>query len=193
MRTFALVNATRHQAEGFDLCDTTHCQALRFARHRPEIESAVRDTAGETLWVGSQRAHIYYTQHCGGMGESSEAVWATERASYLRGGRADPYCLRLRSAQWQTRISLPQLDTIFRRQGWRTPSPIDGIRGIRRSATGRAELLEVTGRGTPAPLSAGSFRFAVNRTLGWNQVRSDWYDFSLAGNTLQISGKGYGH
>ncbi len=56
MRTFALVNANRHGAEGFGLCDSTHCQALRLGRARPEVERAVRETAGETLWFGNQRA-----------------------------------------------------------------------------------------------------------------------------------------
>jgi membrane peptidoglycan carboxypeptidase len=42
MRTFALVNANRHQAEGFGLCDSTHCQALRLGKPRPEVEQAVR-------------------------------------------------------------------------------------------------------------------------------------------------------
>jgi stage II sporulation protein D len=193
MRTFALVNANRHQAEGFGLCDSTHCQALRLGKARPEVERAVRETAGETLWSGSQRAHIYYSQHCGGMSEAAGAVWPVEHAGYLVGNRADPYCLRRSPAQWQTRIPLTQLDTIFRAQGWRTPSPIETIHVIRLTHTGRAELLEVTGRGAPAQLSASSFRFAVNRALGWNQVRSDWYTAGVSGEYLEIKGKGYGH
>ncbi|MGC2403274.1 MAG: SpoIID/LytB domain-containing protein [Acidobacteriaceae bacterium] len=193
MRTFALVNAERHHVEGFGLCDSTHCQALRLGIARPEVELAVRETAGETLWSGGRRANIYYTQHCGGTSESAADVWPTEQASYLRGGHADPYCLRRASAQWQARISLPQLSTIFRDQGWLTPSPIENIRVTRRSATGRAEMLEVTGRGAPAQLSASSLRFAVDRTLGWNRIRSDWYDVSVSGPVVQIAGKGYGH
>ena len=49
MRTFALANANRHQSEGFGLCDSTHCQALRLGKPRPEVEQAVRETAGETF------------------------------------------------------------------------------------------------------------------------------------------------
>ena len=193
MRTFALLNANRHQAQGFGLCDTTHCQALRLVNARPEVERAVRETAGETLWSGDQRAHVYYTQHCGGMSESAAAVWPTEKAGYLPGNHADPYCLRRSAAEWHAQISLPQLNQIFRAQGWQTPSPIEAIRVTRRSPAGRAELLEVTGRGAPAQLSASSFRFAVDRALGWNQMRSDWYTAGVSGAALQIQGKGYGH
>jgi stage II sporulation protein D len=193
IRTFALANATRHRAEGFGLCDSTHCQALRLGKARPEVERAVRETAGETLWFGGQRADVYYTQHCGGMSEAASAVWPAEHAGYLAGNHADPYCLRRSPAQWQARMDLAQLSGIFRGQGWQTPSPISDIRVIKRSASGRAELLEVDGRGAPAELSASSFRFAVDRALGWNQMRSDWYTVSVSGAALEMKGRGYGH
>jgi stage II sporulation protein D len=193
MRTFALENANRHRPQGFGLCDSTHCQALRLSKPRPQVELAVRETAGEILWAGDQRAHIYYTQHCGGMSESAAAVWPAEPASYLAGNRADPYCVRRSPAEWHAAIPLAQLGDIFRAQGWHTPAPITDIRVVRRSAEGRAELLEVTGRGAPAHLSASSFHFAVDRQMGWNQVRSDWYTATVSGGMVEIRGKGYGH
>jgi stage II sporulation protein D len=193
MRTFALVNANRHQTEGFGLCDSTHCQAIRLGKPRAEVEQAVRETAGETLWSGSQRAHIYYTQHCGGVSEPASAVWPEERAGYLAGQHTDPYCLRRFPAQWQTRIPLRQLGEIFRAQGWHTPSPITDIRVAQRNGTGRVAMLQVTGQGAAAQLSASSFRFAVDRALGWNQMRSDWYSLTLSGVDLEIRGRGYGH
>jgi stage II sporulation protein D len=73
------------------------------------------------------------------------------------------------------------------------PSSIDSIQVIRRTATGRAELLQVTGIGRHAQLSASSFRFAVDRALGWNQLRSDWYSVVVSGGALDIQGRGYGH
>jgi stage II sporulation protein D len=33
----------------------------------------------------------------------------------------------------------------------------------------------------------------VDRALGWNQMRSDWYDLTVSGASLQIAGRGYGH
>ncbi len=193
MRTFALVNANRHRAEGFGLCDSTHCQALRLAKPRPEVEQAVRETAGETLWSGGERAHIYYTQHCGGTSESASAVWPEEKADYLAGHHADPYCLRRTRAEWQTRISLRQLDQIFHAQGWHTPSPVTDIHITQRDAAGRAALLQVIGQGAPAQLSASSFRFAVDRALGWNRMRSDWFSAAVSDADLEIHGRGYGH
>ena len=191
IRTFALLNAGRHRSEGFDLCDSTHCQALRWDQARPEIQEAVRETAGETLWSGQERFHVYYTQHCGGMSEAASSVWPREQGGDQP--HPDPYCLRRSPAEWHTRISLQQLSTIFHSQGWQMPSSIDSIQVIRRTATGRAELLQVTGIGQHAQLSASSFRFAVDRALGWNQLRSDWYSVVVSGGALEIQGRGYGH
>ncbi len=177
-----------------DLCDSTHCQALRLGKARPEVERAVHETAGETLWFGGQRAHVYYTQHCGGMSEAASDVWPAEHAGYLAGNHADPYCLRRSPAEWHARIDLAQLSGIFRAQGWQTPSPISAIRVTRVSQGGRAELLEVTGQGAPAKLSASSFRFAVDRALGLEpNAQRLVYRQRCGLMPWRLRGRGYGH
>jgi stage II sporulation protein D len=191
-RTFALVNQNRHREEGFGLCDSTHCQALRFGSSRPEIERAVQETAGETLWLANQRAHIYYTQNCGGMTEDAAQEWPAEDAIYLR-SHPDPYCIRRPSSEWRAQIPLDQLGKIFHDEGWRTPPHFESVRVTKQTASGRALLLEFSGNGMHAPISASSFRFAINRALGWNTIRSDWYKVSIAGALLHVDGKGYGH
>ncbi|HXC97474.1 MAG TPA: SpoIID/LytB domain-containing protein [Edaphobacter sp.] len=192
VRTFALLNNSRHVAEGFSLCDSTHCQALRFGKPRPEVELAVKETAGETLWSGSHRAHIYFTQHCGGVTEAALNVWPREQAAYLS-SHQDPYCLRRSSAAWSAQVSLDQLSKIFQQEGWHTPVSLNDVRILKRTSSGRVSLLEVSGPGTRAPISASSFRFAVDRALGWNQLRSNWYSVEVAQGVLHVEGKGYGH
>jgi stage II sporulation protein D len=191
-RTFAIVNQHRHAMEGFDLCDSTHCQALRFGAVRPEIEQAVRATVGETLWFGNHCASIYMTQDCGGETEDASSEWPAVHEPYL-GSHADPYCLRRSQAKWHADIELPQLSRILHEEGWKTPAHVDSVQIIKRTATGRALLLQVRGRGESAQVSASSFRFAVNRALGWNQLRSDWYEITRNNNVLHFEGKGYGH
>jgi stage II sporulation protein D len=83
-RTFTLVNLHRHAAEGFDFCDSTHCQTLRFGSVRLDIEQAVQATTGETLWYEGYRAETYATQHCGGEAEDVASVWPALHAPYLR-------------------------------------------------------------------------------------------------------------
>src|SRR5947207_2850826 len=47
IRTYALANRGRHRADGFDMCDQTHCQVVRTAT--PPTEQAARATAGRVL------------------------------------------------------------------------------------------------------------------------------------------------
>ena len=73
VRTFALANRRRHARDGFDLCDSTHCQVLR------EVYAATRAasdaTAGQVLaWRGAP-ASVFYTASCGGRTERPSAVW----------------------------------------------------------------------------------------------------------------------
>ena len=72
-RTFALANLQRHRREGYDLCDTTHCQVLR----APTAASrrAAEATAGRVLLHQSQPASVFYSASCGGYSELASAVW----------------------------------------------------------------------------------------------------------------------
>lgn len=191
-RTFALANLHRHKTDGFGLCDSTHCQALRLAAVRPAIARAVRDTAGISLWSGSGRASIYYTQHCGGISEDASSVWADEHARYLS-SHLDPHCLRRNPASWQTRISFADLTRIASEQHWNLPTPITSVRITQHTASGRAKLLEVSSSTRTAAISASSLHFAINRALGWNRIRSDLYTVAIADGMLQFTGHGYGH
>jgi stage II sporulation protein D len=191
-RTFALANLHRHQVDGFDLCDSTHCQALHLGSIRPAIAQAVRNTAGISLWNGPHRASIYYTQHCGGTSEAASDLWPAEHASYLS-SHMDPYCLRRSPAAWQANVSLSDLNRIASELHWSLPTPISGVRITQHTASGRAKLLEISSPARTVRISASSLRFGVNRALGWNRIRSDLYTVVLTGNMLHFTGHGYGH
>jgi peptidoglycan hydrolase-like amidase len=64
IRTFAVVNRGRHNADGFDVCDQTHCQVVRTAT--PVTERATLATAGRVLMLRGVPMPIYYSASCGG-------------------------------------------------------------------------------------------------------------------------------
>jgi stage II sporulation protein D len=191
-RTFALANLHRHKADNFDLCDSTHCQALHLGPLRPAIARAVRNTAGISLWNGPYRASIYFTQHCGGISEAASVLWPDEHAPYLT-SHADPYCLRRSPAAWQADVLLTDLNRIASEQHWNLPAPITSIRITQRTMSGRAKLLEISSPTRTATISASSLHFGINRSLGWNRIRSDLYTVVIANNMLHFNGHGYGH
>ena len=62
-----------------------------------------------------------------------------------------------------------------------------------RDASGRAHRVELSSGAQRLTISASSLRFAVNRSLGWNRLRSDWYQLRYANRRIEFDGKGYGH
>ena len=74
IRTFALANRRRHRAEGYDLCDSTHCQVMRPA-HCRSARQAAQATAGRVLLDEGQPAFVYYSAHCGGIPALASEVW----------------------------------------------------------------------------------------------------------------------
>lgn len=193
VRTFALENAERHRGDGFDLCDSTHCQVLKFGTPSALVERAVRETTGETLWFGARPAKAFYTQNCGGQSEAASQVWGRrEKEPYLK-EHADPYCTRRGAAQWHAEIPLDQVERVAQNSGWKLPARIDGVLVAKRTEEGRVLQVEFEGAGARVPVTGSSLRFALDRALGWNQMRSDWYTVSLHGNGLRFDGRGYGH
>jgi stage II sporulation protein D len=188
-RSFVLTNPHRHGVEG--LCDSTHCQALRMADVPPEIESAVRATAGETLWWHGARVPGYFTQSCGGMTEDAATMWGGATKPWLT-SHADRYCVRLPS-QWHAEMSVTELREALYAEGWKLGDAIDGVRVVQRDGSGRARKLLVSAGAERVTIPAASLRFALNRSLGWNRLRSDWYEVSFGGNRVVFDGKGYGH
>ncbi|HWZ12534.1 MAG TPA: SpoIID/LytB domain-containing protein, partial [Acidobacteriaceae bacterium] len=191
-RTYATMNRARHQAEGFDVCDDTHCQVVRFTAARPLVEQAVSETAGETLWYQRARAHVFFHQHCGGMTADVRDVWQSEgvpaQVPYLRAHR-DIYCVVKSSAEWESEVRLHDLQDALSRSGIQADLAAENLTIAARTETGRVHTLSI---GTLA-IPANTFRLAVNRTLGWSTIKSDWYELERRGDSLVFHGRGSGH
>ena len=192
VRTFALENDKRHRSEGFDLCDSTHCQALKFGPASPLVERAILETAGETLWFDGRQASVFYAQNCGGQSENAGQVWPGVGTPYLL-SHTDPWCTRHGAIEWHADISAQQMRKVFESEGWKAPAHLDEVRITKRTDAGRAVRLEFVGDSERVPVAAGSLRLAVGRAPGWNQLRSDWYTVTLSKGVLHFDGRGYGH
>jgi stage II sporulation protein D len=73
--------------------------------------------------------------------------------------------------------------------GLKTPADLAAVSILDRTASGRAKTLALVGKNRSVPIAAGSFRFAVGRALGWNTLRSEFYEV----HGLSFRGKGQGH
>jgi stage II sporulation protein D len=188
-RTYAVRLRGRHSAEGFDFCDTTHCQRADLDAVTPAIEATAAATAGDLVWFQGSPAFTPYARDCGGRTEDAAEVWPDQAAPYLR-SQADPYCLRAGPRPWQWSADPGKLLAALVGSGLRAPRAIDRIEIVQRTASGRARTLLLSGAGETVRMAAGSFHAAVGRELGWNTVLSERYE--VRGLVFQGSGSGHG-
>jgi stage II sporulation protein D len=193
VRTYAAKFRPRHQEEGFDFCDNTHCQNLNFTGPTAAIRSAVEATRGELLWWKGSPAATYYHQNCGGTLAGGEEVWPTVHAPYLR-QHLDPYCKQGSLLPWQAEFSRTEFETALRKQGLVVPAAWKKLEIVSRGSSGRALKLAFKSESQRAQLvSASSLRFATGRSFGWNRVRSDLYEVQTTEESIVFKGRGAGH
>ena len=189
-RSFAL--QTSHGHAGFDVCDSTHCQWVHW-RSTPEAHAAALATAGEVLWFHGSRAPAYFHQNCGGRTAAAEEVWPGRSAreegalGYLA-SRADNYCQRAGSSEWSATLSHTELTQALAAAGLAAPG-WKSLTVAKRGESGRATVLLVGSTEIPAE----SFRLAVGRALGWNRIRSNWFEVAPQGDGFLFHGRGSGH
>jgi SpoIID/LytB domain protein len=187
IRTFALANLSRHRADGFDLCDQTHCQVVRAAV--AATERAARATAGRLLLHNGAPASVYYNASCGGRSEIPSDVWPGADDPPFLPSRGDDACEG--APAWTTSLSEDDLFRALRSGGFRG----DRLREVRiasRNASGRVAQLKLDGL-RPDIISGQDLRVVVGRTLGWQHIKSTAFELRKQGETYRFSGHGSGH
>ncbi len=82
----ALLVNNRHKADGYDLCNSTHCQVYKGKYLQTElILKAIKDCQDEALFFEGYIADATYHSCCGGKTDSSAAIWKGKPFAYLSG------------------------------------------------------------------------------------------------------------
>ena len=185
-RTYTVVNLNRHRREGYDLCDTTHCQVLRAPTDT--TRRAVEATAGRVLVHQGQPASVYYSALCGGRSELASNVWpgAEDHASDLH---QDDACRD--EPAWSSELRAELIERALRAAGHRGDRLRD-LRVVQRNASGRVARVRVDGF-MPNEMSGHDFRMVVGRIAGWQHMKSTAFDISRTGSGYRFAGTGFGH
>ena len=183
IRTYAVVNAGRHRREGFDLCDTTHCQVMRTANETSR--RAALATAGRVLTLDGKPVEIFYSASCGGRSESAADVWP--------GGTKFPYLQSVPDdvhedeVPWVLDLTLEEIRQALTRAGF-------GGERLRdfdidtRTSSGRVARLHLAGL-RPDAIAGDPFRMAIGPRL----LRSTAFQVTRNGTSVRFTGVGYGH
>jgi len=194
-RTYAIANMGRHASEGFDLCDSTHCQLYRGAlpsEHDGDFAGrAVADTRGQVITYDGRAIQAVFHASCGGHTAAAEHVWTGPGVPYLR-PVPDWFCSR--SVQpWTFVATEAQLRQAFNADS-RTAigNRLDRIDVSERDAAGRATVVAIAGARTPA-VRAEVFRTVVRQAFGPRSLQSTWFSVTRVGPRFTFTGTGYGH
>lgn len=192
-RTYAMHFGSRHAMEGFDYCDTTHCQDLLVAGITDRLRNIVRSTAGEVLWYDGKPAATYYHANCGGTTEDGRYMLANDEAAapYLV-QHSDAYCVRNGSTQWHSEVTKRELQRALNDDGIIISGTLRSLSIVQRTPSGRVETLRVVGA-SAITVPGVAFRSAVGRHVGWDRLKSNWYDVSVSGDRVSFTGRGLGH
>ncbi|MGH9613846.1 MAG: SpoIID/LytB domain-containing protein, partial [Bryobacteraceae bacterium] len=191
-RTFAVRFRGRHKAEGFDLCPSTHCQVFHPKAVTARDRAAARATAGELLWYQGTSAVTYYSQDCGGTTEDARAVWPDLNAPYLD-AHHDDYCTRTGRLEWRAALAPNNIAQALSASGLRAPVQLHDIAISQHTSSGRVATLRLIGDGPMIPIAAGSLRLAIDHVLGWNTLRSNFFEIHSLNGRIVFHGYGSGH
>jgi SpoIID/LytB domain protein len=186
VRTYTITNRQRHGAEGFDLCDQTHCQVMRSAQ--PVTERAALATAEEILLYGNEPATVYYSASCGGRTEKPSNVWP---------GAPDPSYLPIQDDDgcggfpaWTAELASAELDRALNEGGFK--GTLRALRVVARNDSGRVARLALDGM-SPGEISGQDLRIVVGRTLGFQHIQSTQFELRRSGRSYRFTGRGSGH
>jgi stage II sporulation protein D len=179
-RTYAYRNIDRHELDGYNLCDDTHCQVYPGIITDSTIITACLTTSGQVI-VDSDSVLIVSAFHanCGGETASSADVWIADHP-YLISVK-DPWCGSSRSSAWTKSLSLGEWNDFLKTKGI---GPED--EGVLYSPAGSQPTRVINHTIPGTTLSKEEIRQRFN-------LRSAFFSISLAADSVMFSGRGYGH
>lgn len=195
-RTYAIANLDRHKAEGFDLCDGTHCQLYRGQRgaehSHDSAARAVAETRGQVITFEGRAIQAVFHSSCGGYTTAAENVWSGTPVPYLR-PVPDWFCSRAAAASWEFTTDEQQLRRALNADS-RTSigGRLDRIEIVERDAAGRATRVALAGARSPV-LKAEEFRAVMRQAFGARSIQSTWFSVARHANQFRFTGVGYGH
>jgi stage II sporulation protein D len=190
-RSYALAKSGRHEDEGADLCDGTHCQVFQgLARATAATRRAAEATRGLVLAQGGRVIAAPFSANCGGQTARPADVWDDEETPELESVEDDA-CLGTAGAVWTyhlPRAAIPELGEALGLPEARF------LEVFGRDTGERVTAVRLAGPGGKSLVVRGfDFRKSAAELWGWASVRSTWFDVEETRHEYVLSGRGTGH
>lgn len=194
-RTYAVAHIGRHKADGYDLCDTTHCELydpsrVTTSRFADAARAAVARTSGEILTYQGRPAEALFHADCGGYTEAADEVWGTPVPYLISAPDAAPLAAH---RHWALSVDADRLRAILNGDArTRVGAKLDTIAVRDRDVSGRAVTIAIGGS-TPHVVRGDDFRTVLNATLGARALQSTRLTIAGAKGAWTFDGTGFGH
>jgi stage II sporulation protein D len=183
VRAYLRTSTGRHLKEGYDFCDTTHCQFFTdFKAGDDQFSRAALATRGLILMFLGKPFQPLYTAACGGrtLAGFVESDVPKQRSGYPHRSVSCGFCASHPLFEWETTVEKQPLLRALQGKSSRDP------------AQTLARLTEPGEAGELGALKQATRR-SVGRLLGWNIIRSNRYSIAVRSNSVRIQGRGSGH
>ncbi len=187
-RSFA-VNHMRTVAAAaeFDVIAPTHQLYGGVGAEDPRSTKAVLDTEGEILWFNGDVLCTFFHTTCGGRTEDASNIFTTVSA-YPR-AVLSPYEKDSPYHSWRHTIALVNCEEKLRQAGKAPGGPIEAVQIVRRFPSGRVAQVRFASRNASVIITGEECR----RILGYDNVRSTWFNVGIRSGRLEFAGRGWGH
>ena len=181
-RTFALSHLQKHSAEGFNLCDHTHCQAYFGKTTELDIMKAVLDTKDKVVVDDNLNLiDAAFHSNSGGQTANSEDVWGS-KLTYLRSVN-DTFSTKMPNAKWERKM--PKEDWLsYLKLKHHYPVEDSSARWL--ALTFKQDIRKPY-------LEANNIRVPLKNVRTDLQLKSTFFSIFSQGDTIIFKGRGFGH
>ncbi len=187
-RSWAYRNLHKHGLDGFDVCESTHCQVYGGASSQhPTTDAAVSLTTGLVITYMNELASVMYSSDSGGVTQDYAELKGTSRHPYLT-SVMDPPEIPHRS--WTQRFQLSELESKLLSSGIRDAKGLTSISISRTGTGGRVLTVALIKPDGQTEIPAEKLRSA----LGVSVIKSTLFALDVSSpGYIVFSGRGYGH
>ncbi len=179
-RTYALF-MHKHEEEGFDLCDHTHCQVYKGINYDEKIERAVNFTVGQVI-INQDLSSIntLFHSNCGGRTSTTDYVWS-KRLDNLE-PVYDSHCRKSSQANWKKTIDKNDWVDYLSNRLNKTPEEI------------KNQTLDFTqGVNRKKNYQVGGEYIKLTEIRSFFRLKSTFFSVTDIGDKVVLTGKGFGH
>ena len=144
-RNYISVHLGKHKSEGFDLCNSVHCQA--YSGTNVESEGSyipVDETTRQVLTYDGKLAELYYSASMGPTTEDVKNVWGNSVPYLISVDNSFEDTENIPNGKWSGTLTQDEATTIMRNKGYDV-GDVTKIEVLEYTKNGRALKMQVTG------------------------------------------------